>query len=62
MVSGIGSAAFKDPIGTAAFMRAFRLGFGLAHSGDGFCRHHGHEVPVKMVEVAVSLAGACLMG
>ena len=62
MVSSAGSAAFEGSVGTAAFERAFRLGFGLAHPGDGFCRHHGHEVPAKMIEVAVSLAGACLMG
>jgi len=35
-VSGVGLAAFKDPIGTAAFGRAARLGCGLAHLGDGF--------------------------
>jgi hypothetical protein len=35
-VSCLGSAAFKDPIGTAAFGRAARPGFGLAHLGDGF--------------------------
>jgi hypothetical protein len=35
-VSGLGSAAFKDPIGTAAFGRAARPGYGLAHLDDGF--------------------------
>jgi hypothetical protein len=35
MVSGVGSAAFKGSVGTAAFGRAARLGCGLAHPGDG---------------------------
>jgi hypothetical protein len=36
MVSGIGSAVFKDPIGTTAFGRAARSGYSLAHLDDGF--------------------------
>jgi hypothetical protein len=57
-VSGVGSAALKDFAETATFGRAAELGLRLAHPGDGFFRHHG----VGMIEVAVPLAGACLMG
>jgi hypothetical protein len=35
MVSGIGSAAYKGSVGTPAFGRAARRGYGLAHLGDG---------------------------
>jgi hypothetical protein len=38
MVSGVGSAALKDSVGTTAFGRAARSGLGLAHPGDGFSR------------------------
>ena len=61
MVSGVGSAAFKGPVGTAAFGRTARLGFGLAHLGDGFCRPH-HRVPVRTIGLAASAAEVFLMG
>jgi hypothetical protein len=35
MVLGVGSAALKGSVGTAAFEQAARPGFGLAHLGDG---------------------------
>ena len=46
MVSGVGSAAFKDPVGTAAFGRAVRRGSGLAHLGDGLSYEALHLTPV----------------
>jgi hypothetical protein len=55
MVSGVGSAAFKGSVGTAAFERAARLGCGLAHPGDGFFAHHGAYVkatPFKTTRLA----------
>jgi hypothetical protein len=61
MVSGVGSAALKGSVGTAAFGRAARLGFDLAHPGDGFSRHHP-GVSVGMIEVVASFAKGCLMG
>jgi hypothetical protein len=61
MVSGVGSAALKGSIGTAAFGRAARSGCGLAHLGDGFCPRH-HRVPVRTIGLAASAAEVFLMG